>query len=163
MGDQTIMDVINPNDIRVAAMNLLARREHLHEELLQKLLKRFGSTSLSDIQQALVALAEEGLQSDTRYIDSYIRQRSGRGYGPERLRQELRQKGVSGEQLQIALDGADVDWWNLARQCRLKKFDSVQPQDFKDRAKQLRYLQYRGFRGDMASAAFEPAADALEP
>ena len=163
MGDQTIMDVINPNDIRVAAMNLLARREHLHEELLQKLLKRFGSTSLSDIQQALVALAEEGLQSDTRYIDSYIRQRSGRGYGPERLRQELRQKGVSGEQLQIALDGADVDWWNLARQCRLKKFGPEQPQDFKDRAKQLRYLQYRGFGGDMASAAFESAADALEP
>ncbi|MEM0955946.1 MAG: regulatory protein RecX, partial [Pseudomonadota bacterium] len=143
------------NDIRFCAMNLLARREHLGAELQEKLRKRFGEDALDEIEATLQTLSAEGLQSDTRYLESYIRQRSARGYGPERLRQELRQKGVSADDLQVALDEADIDWSSLARGCRLKKFGAELPRDFKDKAKQLRYLQYRGFAGELASAAFD--------
>ena len=41
-------------------------------------------------------LEQENLLSDARYTEAYIRQRGARGYGPDRIRQELRQKGVDG-------------------------------------------------------------------
>ncbi len=153
------MPELNPNDVRFAAMNLLARREHLRAELSQKLRKRFGTDAEDEIEQTLDQLAEENLLSDHRFAESYVRQRCGKGYGPDRIRQELRQKGVSSDLLQLVMEEADVDWVEIAREVRLKKFGAVVPDDFKDKAKQLRFLNYRGFGGEFASAALESDGD----
>ncbi|MEE4658881.1 MAG: regulatory protein RecX [Halieaceae bacterium] len=149
------MENINPNDIRLSAMNLLARREHLQSELRQKLTRRFGEAQAPAVDAVLLSLAEENLQSDQRYLESYIRQRSARGYGPLRLRQELRQKGVNAEALEDGLAAAQADWFALAREARLKKFGNDMPADFKEKARQMRYLLYRGFSNEQASAALD--------
>jgi SOS response regulatory protein OraA/RecX len=81
-----------PSEIRRTAMDLLARREHSRRELKQKLKKRFRDDAL--IEEQLDTLAEENLQSDTRYAESFLRQRFNRGHGPVRIRQEMRQKGI---------------------------------------------------------------------
>lgn len=149
------MEELNPNDVRLSAMNLLARREHLRAELALKLRKRFGAEAEAQIEDTLDQLVEENLLSDHRFAESYVRQRCGKGYGPDRIRQELRQKGVSSELLQLVMEEAEVDWVEVAREVRLKKFGAVIPDDFKDKAKQLRFLNYRGFGGEFASAALE--------
>ena len=151
------MHEINPNDIRVAAMNLLARREHLRSELRSKLLRRFEDGQLLD--DMLDQLAEENLQSDQRFAESYIRQRSGRGYGPDRIRQELRQKGASGELVELALEACEIDWAILALEVRRKKYGSALPADFKEKGRQLGFLRYRGFGGEFASAALAAEDD----
>jgi regulatory protein len=137
---------INPLDIRLAAMDLLARREHLVQELQLKLHRRFADSGA--ISDALQRLREEGLQSDERFCESYVQQRSGRGYGPERMRMELRKKGAAAELAEIALAACEVDWLALARSTRHAKFGEAIPTDFKEKSRQLRFLQYRGFAGD---------------
>ncbi len=149
------MDDFNPRDLRLQAMNLLARREHLRAELARKLRQRFGPECDSDIESVLQELQDENLQSDSRFTESYIRHRSARGYGPDRIQQELRQKGVDSELLDEAMSVAEVDWAERAREVRYKKFGTGQPGDFREKARQLRFLNYRGFGAEYAQAAVE--------
>jgi regulatory protein len=133
-------------DIRRAAMDLLARREHSNRELRHKLQRRFGDTPL--IEEALARLAEENLQSDERYAGSYVRQRAARGYGPVRIRQEMRERGLDKPAIATALERAQLDWRELAAEVSRKKFGETPPGDASEQARRLRFLHYRGFDAD---------------
>jgi regulatory protein len=145
-GDAVAPTAINPADVRLAAMNLLARREHSLHELRQKLRRRFPDESVVALE--LARLQDENLQSDQRYAESYLRQRSGRGYGPQRVRREMRDKGLSDEQIADAFATVEVDWYELAAQVMRKKFGAVPVTELKEKARRLRFMQYRGFHGD---------------
>ena len=129
---------------RRVAMGYLARREHSAAELRRKLGKR--DYSAEEITATLVALEQEGLQSDRRFAEAFARSRCRRGKGPSRVRAELRERGVAEELVDLALQ--DLDWAAAARAARQKKFGPDIPADFADRAKQMRFLQYRGFGSD---------------
>ena len=137
------LTAINPADIRMAAMDLLARREHSRRELKQKLKKRFKDDKLIDEQ--LDRLAEERLQSDRRFAESFLRQRINRGQGPMRIRQEMRQKGISDSEIDAALEEEQPDWYALAEEVYRRKFGELPPEDIKAKAKRSRFMQYRGF------------------
>lgn len=134
---------INPADIRLAAMNLLARREHSVVELRNKLLRRFPDNG--KINEQLSRLIEERLQSDVRFAESYARQRISRGYGPLRLREELRERGVSEADVAAAMQEMDIDWYAVATDAIHKKFGTLDPIDLKEKARRARFMQYRGF------------------
>jgi len=141
---------INPADIRISAMNLLARREHSQWELLQKLKRRFPDATelaVSEVQR----LSDENLQSDERFAQDYVRARSGRGYGLMRVRQGMRERGLSDLQIAQALESANVDWQALADAVFHKKFGQQPAADVKDTARRARFMQYRGF----ASAEYQ--------
>lgn len=132
--------------IRRAAMDLLARREHSIRELRQKLRRRFGDTSL--IETVLSRLADENLQSDERYAGSFVRQRAARGYGPVRIRQEMREKGLDKPAIAAAMERAEIDWRALAAEVSRKKFGEMPAGDARERARRSRFLHYRGFDAD---------------
>lgn len=140
------MNEIRPQDIRHAAMDLLARREHSRMELKQKLRKRFDDQQLIDEQ--LDQLSEENLQSDSRYAASFLRQRLSRGHGPMRIRQEMRQKGISDSEIESAMTEEQPDWFVLAEETYQRKFGERPPEDIKEKAKRSRFMQYRGFALD---------------
>ena len=156
------MQEIDPREFRLQAMNLLSRREHLRQELQVKLLKRFGREAQPAIESVLDELEQDKLLSDERYVTSYVNSRSNRGYGPERIRQELRQRGVQAQLLETALAEAEVDWVLLAHRVRVKKFGVSSPSDFRERSRQLRFLLYRGFGNEFASAALDEPESLLE-
>jgi regulatory protein len=137
---------IDPNHIRIAAMDLLARREHSRRELRQKLLRRFKAPELIDTQ--LNRLTEENLQSDSRYAGSFLRQRISRGYGPVRIRQEMRQKGISDAEIELAISAEAPDWFALAEDAYSRKFGALPVGDIRDKARRSRFMQYRGFALD---------------
>ena len=137
---------IDPAGIRLAAMDLLARREHSRRELRQKLLRRFRDEELVDDQ--LDQLAAENLQSDQRYAESFLRQRIARGHGPLRIRQEMRQKGITDGEISQALAEEDPDWFALAEETYRRKFGALPPEDIREKAKRSRFMQYRGFALD---------------
>jgi regulatory protein len=144
MPDDTPVDsAVDPAEVRLAAMNLLARREHSIWELQSKLRRRFPDDEI--IREQLARLADERLQSDERFAESYIQHRSDKGYGPVRLREELRQRGVAEADIGTAMESLDIDWRALATNVIRKKFGDHLPVDLKEKAKQLRFLQYRGF------------------
>jgi regulatory protein len=120
-------------------VKLLARREHTRAELARKL-AALGTSE--EIDTVLNALAGSGLQSDARFAESYLRSQATR-LGAARLRQTLRQKGVSPDL--IADQVGDLpDELGRARAVWQKKF-SAPPADRSDWARQARFLQGRGF------------------
>lgn len=136
----------NPADIRMAAMNLLAHREHSLGELRQKLQRRFDDAAM--LETELQKLVEENLQSDERFAESFARQRAGRGYGPARVRQGMREKNLSDVAIARAFESAELDWWALAESAFRKKFGEPGRVDLKEKARRIRFMQYRGFSAD---------------
>ena len=137
---------VNPADIRLVAMNLLSRREHSLGELRQKL--RRHCEDETQVETQLQKLVDENLQSDDRYAESFARQRAQRGYGPARVRQEMREKGVGDIAIARAFESAQLDWWALAEAAFRKKFGEPGRVDMKEKSRRIRFMQYRGFSTD---------------
>ena len=137
------------------ALDLLARREHARSELTRKLGQRGYTDDVAD--QVVAGLAERGLLSEQRFAESFVCARVRRGQGPLRLRAELAQRGVEDPIISAALSAPDLDWNSLADEVRRKKFGSAGPADLRERARQTRFLEYRGFTADHIRAAFAMA------
>ena len=132
----------SPAAVRRAAMDLLARREHGRMELSRKLRSRGDPPDL--IEPALEKLADEGLLSEARYLESFVRMRANAGYGPLRIREELTQRGLLREEIEQALRDSGFDWNEQLREVWLRKFGEL-PGDQRERARQGRFLSYRGY------------------
>lgn len=137
----------NPLAIRRAAMDLLSRREHGRVELTRKLRKRGAPQEL--IEAALQRLSEEGLLSEARYLESFVAYRARAGYGPQRIREELGQRGLERSDIDQALRESAIDWFESLRETWQRKFAGQLPTDARERAKQGRFLAYRGYSLDM--------------
>ena len=142
----------SPQAIRRKAMDFLARREYGHAELANKLADKGYRRSI--VEDELGKLSHEGLQSDTRFAESFVQSRINQGKGPVRIRADLVQRGIPDGVIAGALDDAACDWYELARAERVKKFGSVVPVEFREKARQMRFLQYRGFEQDHIQSAF---------
>lgn len=141
-----IHDGEDENDVlavRRSAMDLLARREHSCFELERKLSRRHPGHL---IKAAIGRLTDEGLQSDGRFAESYVRQRAGRGYGPARIQRELQERGVDDALAESTLAISDLDWNDIAEQALIKKFGTLAaPLPLVEKARILRFFAYRGF------------------
>lgn len=133
----------NPVAVRRVAMDLLARREHGRVELVRKLRQRGAPQELID--SALDRLTEEGLLSEARYLESFVASRGRAGYGPLRIREELAQRGLPRPDIEQALSETSVDWGEQLRELWQRKFAGQLPVDMREKAKQARFLAYRGF------------------
>jgi len=131
--------------IYAAALQYLMRREHSQLQLQQKLKLRFPEeTTLID--EVIAVLAEENYQSEDRFADAYLHSRMLRGNGPKKITYELKLRGVKAEIIEAAFARASVDWQALRETTRQKKFGADPlPKEFLEKAKQLSYLQQRGF------------------
>jgi regulatory protein len=137
--------------VREAAMDYLSRREHTTHELTQKLLgKEYDS---DEVHAALEKLSDEGLLSDERFVEAFVYNRMQRGSGPFKIHAELRQKGVSDAMIAQFLDERDSAWLNIAQDVRVKKFGPAFPSDIKEKARQARFLQQRGFTHEQTQSA----------
>jgi len=145
-------EAIDPRAIREAAVGLLARRDHATRELGRKLEERGFNAEV--IAVVLAELTARHFLDDERYIEHFVSYHAGRGQGPVRIAAELRQVGVAAESIDRQLD-AVADWRERARGVRRKKFGAGLPKDFKGRARQARFLEYRGFLADHIRAALE--------
>ncbi|MEZ0122892.1 MAG: regulatory protein RecX [Candidatus Reddybacter sp.] len=140
---------VSAKNLRLGAMNILARREHSRKEVRDKLLKKFDP-SAELLDAVLDKLVVDDLLSDQRFSEAFVRWRVGKGQGAVRIRMELRERGVDGD---AVLRECDVDWFALAVEVAHKRFGASPAIDPKQRAKRMRFLQYRGFNGEQIRAA----------
>jgi regulatory protein len=138
-------------------MDLLARREHSRHELERKLLARGHEPAL--VERVLNGLTGDRLLEESRFVESFIRGRVRKGQGPARICSELARRGVDAASVSTGLAEADCDWTALAAEVRIKRFGAAAPEDFKERARQARFLQYRGFEADQIRAVLASAAE----
>jgi regulatory protein len=141
-----------PLEARKKAMDFLARREYGQAELIKKLADKGYLRRI--VEQAVTALTTEGLQSDDRFAESFVQSRINQGKGPVRIRLDLSQRGVGDAVIEMAIEECAADWHGLAWEVRSRKFGTDEPADFKAKAKQMRFLQYRGFEQDHIQSAF---------
>ena len=138
--------------IRSVALALQSYREHGAKELEAKLSRKGYDTVTS--AQVIDDLRESGLVSDRRFTEAFVRSHADRGRGPVRIRHELRELGVAADLIEAALATGETDWEALAVQVRQRKFGQDAPGTYVLRAKQMRFLQYRGFSTQQIRAAF---------
>ena len=140
-----------------ASLDLLARREHSRRELERKLDKRGFAGELID--ETLDKLERSGALSARRFAESFIDARARKGHGPVRIRADLAKRGVEPGDFEDLLHDRSIDWRGAARKARTKRFGSGAPADYADRARQGRFLQYRGFDMDQINAALDIDGD----
>ena len=129
------------------AVSLLARREHSSRELREKL--RARSFSAEAVESALATLREQDLQSDYRFAEACTRSLMGRGYGSLRVSGELRERGVSGDIAQ--------EFESLARKGEFERACEALRRKTGTRQQQLRFLNQRGYPGEIARRAVDAA------
>ncbi len=140
-------------DIRRAALNLLARREHSRQELRHKLQQRFA-VEITLIENEIALLSEQGLQSDARLAEVFLRSRAGRGQGPLKIRLELKNKGVDNMTIEKVFTDFDMDWIAGIKKVVQKQFGNSPPANAKERARRIRFLQQRGFSFEQINSLY---------
>ena len=129
-----------------AGLKMLMRREHSRLELFQKLqTKGFDVDVVND---SISKLVEQNYQSDDRFSEEFIQMRFNQGKGPVKIASELKMRGINTFDLSV------FDWFQLAKEIRQRKFGDLSSLDFKETAKQKRFLQSRGFTLDQINQAF---------
>lgn len=130
--------------ITEVAVALLARREHSVLELRRKLQQK--GFEEADIEKVVGQLCANNLLSDERFAETYINMRRNRGYGPLRIQAELQERGISAELIDECIEWKNnQDWISVLETQYRKKYGNTIPDDYKEKAKQVGYLQRRGF------------------
>lgn len=147
-------------EVKTSCLRLLARREHSRKELLNKLMTK--GYSRETIENVVSELAEQGLQNDHHFMESYARQRIAKGYGPVRIKYELLQKGIEDCNLDSVVEESVGSWAELLSSIYTRKYhgaDSITRQEW---AKRSRFLLQRGFSGEMIMNLFKQLAIGFE-
>lgn len=133
------------------ASALLARREHSRHELRHKLAR--NGADMDEIEAALEKLAAGGLQSDARFAEHFVRARIRKGQGPLKIGHALQERGVGPDLITKYLGAGQIDWLRQARRVRAGKFGEPPPLDYRNKARQSRFLHSRGFERDVIQQA----------
>lgn len=139
------------------AIQLLSRRDHGRIELYHKLMaKGFDD---NEVEQAVQACEQYGYLDDMRYTQGMIRHHIAKGHGEQRIYQSLKQKQVDESIIAEQLAALDMNWFELAKSTAERKFGISPEEPVKDPkvyAKQVRFLQYRGFNFEQIQYALNP-------
>ncbi|WP_048308023.1 regulatory protein RecX [Halomonas sp. PR-M31] len=144
---------VSPRDDAIA---LLARREYSRAELERRLAGKGHDNE--PIAECLDGLAQEGLQSDARFAEVFVRSYIARDQGPLKIRAKLDERGIKSDLVRSSLENSDVDWFSLACQALAKRFDDAGGTP-RERARRERFLAGRGFDFDQTRHALSHAWD----
>ena len=135
------------------AMRILAMRDHSEQELRCKLaapvMSKNGPEALDvtpeEVDNVVEWCIENRYLDDERFVRQFIASRSRKGYGPARVRQELKQKGISREAIESSMRECEIDWARLAKEQAQRKYGEPLPSVFAEKVKIQRFLLYRGY------------------
>ncbi|UTO18320.1 recombination regulator RecX [Acinetobacter sp. Z1] len=131
--------------LRSYAFALLTRRDYSQVELITKLNQY--AVNPEEVTKLVEELAEQNYQSDQRVAELTLASQIRKGKGLQRIKQTLKAKHLDAELITQELE--EVDWLQQAYQLKIKKFGEEVTKDQKIKAKQIRFLQYRGFDMDV--------------
>lgn len=173
--------------MRWLAFYYLGRREHSKKELREKLLAK--ECEPQAVEDLLQEFESEGYQSDERMTSALIKDGIGKKHGKIRILQTLKKHGLSTissvDDIQMWIDehgeffsdlminatakeqenlneNYAVDWLAQAVEARVKKYGEAIPTEPKEKARQLRFLQYRGFDMSVCFDALKHNLDTLD-
>ncbi|GIZ53213.1 recombination regulator RecX [Noviherbaspirillum aridicola] len=141
--------------LKARALKYLSAREHSRIELARKL-GRYAQEG-DDVEALLDWLEASKFLSESRFSESLVHRRSAR-FGNQRILSELQTHGIDGEalgEIKAELSASEteraIDVWR-------RKFGAP-PADAAARARQMRFLQQRGFSQSAIRAALRGTPD----
>ena len=139
------MDLSSSKLIRIKIMDYLAIRDHSKKELIKKMANKVDSIDL--LKEEINKLESQGYINEGRFAEEYIRARILRGYGPIRIKSELRTRGLKDDTIGTSLSNYDEAWLSIAIKALNKKFSIGKEgnDELKLLLKKKRFLAYRGF------------------
>ena len=132
---------IQDKDVRIKVMNALARREHSEKEIYLKFISLVESKN--KLLEEIRKLKEEGLLSDDRFAEAYIKSRYYSGFGPVRIQYELEKKGVLQNKIENAFQETGLDWDSKLEKEFKKKYAPHEAKLNYDKI--IKFFLYRGF------------------
>ncbi|OTG92897.1 regulatory protein RecX [Acinetobacter sp. ANC 3832] len=130
--------------LRSYAFAVLTRKEYSKADLIKKL--ALYAEHQDEVIQLVDELARENYQSDQRVAEMIVRSQMRKGKGPNRIKLALNAKKI--DKALVQDDMKEVDWYEEAYQLKVKKYGTEVSKDPRIKAKQIRFLQYRGFEMD---------------
>jgi regulatory protein len=149
----------DPAAALAAAVSALAQRDYCSGELALRLTAQGFAGEV--VQTALTDLRARRYLDDERYAQQYVANHAERGQGPLRIQDDLQRIGLAAELIDGALEQyaeAQGGWGRLAREVRIRRFGLIEPRGWAQKAKQVRFLQYRGFSTDHIRCALGAGA-----
>lgn len=134
------------DEIRQCALYYLSKRDHSQAELLLKLARKGWPRKA--IESVLQTLKEAGYLNDVSFTENFILSKQRKGFGPLRIVMELKAKGIASELIAECMEIHDNAWLREAHNIWQKRFKGTMPRALSERAKQIRFLQYRGYTKD---------------
>jgi regulatory protein len=144
--------------LKARALKYLAAREHSRLELGRKLARYAGEGD--DVEALLDWLESRKFLSQSRFSESLVHRRAQR-FGNSRILSELQSHGIEGEEIDSIKAGLAAGENERAIEVWRRKF-SHPPADLAERAKQMRFLQQRGFSHRAIQAALRFAEQSAE-
>lgn len=139
--------------LKARALRYLAAREHSRQELARKL-SRYAEES-DDIPAILDWLEASKFLSESRFAESLVNRRVAR-YGSSRILSELQSHGVDEGTVSILKRSLSLDEDQRAWEVWERKFGK-HARSPAEAAKQMRFLQQRGFSSTAISAVMRRA------
>lgn len=130
--------------LRSYAFAVLTRREYSKADLIEKL--ALYAMDRDEVLKLVDELARENYQSDQRVAEIMLSSQKRKGKGPNRIKLALKSKKIDASLIQEELK--ETDWNEQAYQLKVKKYGTKVEKEPKLKAKQIRFLMYRGFEMD---------------
>jgi regulatory protein len=141
--------------LRAQALSLLARREYSKQELARRLLQY--TEDPDEIPPLIEEFEQRGWLSEQRVVEQVMATRRKR-FGSQKIAHELRQKGLSEDAIAAARETLKDSELESAREVWRCKFPEP-PANANEKARQMRFLQGRGFSLDTIRKVISGADD----
>lgn len=133
---------------------LLGRQEYSRRELTQKLQQREATDEF--IENLLDWCEKHNFINEQRYCEGFVRKHIFKCHGLKRIQSEAMSKGIDRALLETVVEELEIDWFELAQEAYNKKYSTTPANlEYKEKAKRVRYLMYRGFSYDEINFAMQ--------
>ncbi|WP_163124313.1 regulatory protein RecX [Acinetobacter portensis] len=130
--------------LRSYAFAVLTRKEYSKAELIEKL--ALYADQRNEVLELVDELSKENYQSDQRVAEIMLSSQKRKGKGPNQIKMKLKNKKI--DSALIAEELKETDWVQQAYELKVKKYGTEVSKEPKIKAKQIRFLMYRGFEMD---------------
>jgi regulatory protein len=145
------------NKLRTTAIAWLGRQEYYESKFRQKLKDKEADEE--QIELIVTEFIDNSWLSEQRYCDAFVRSRIAKGQGKMRIKADAQQKRLDQDCLHQALESNEPDWFAVAQQTYNRRYGDKPMGDAKEKAKRMRFMQYRGFNMDQTLFAMAPTDD----
>lgn len=153
--------ITDPAKLRARALYWISKREYSIHDFRVKLEKVCELEKLRD--DVLQDFINRDWLNEHRYMEMFVRTKIASGLGSQRIQQELKQHGLSSDDISLYIDSLEMDWFEQAQSTYQRKYEN-KPLDlnqlgrdkfYKEKAKRYRYMSYRGFGPDEINYAMQ--------